>query len=163
MKKVRKVGERVLVVQNEACVLVAEMSYKTCTEAMGDSPIMSDTGATFNDVPIMSRRSTCSLSASKHFSKLSVSFSPKNVISGWAAVSERRIGCRKCDHLHYPRREQSIVLFIIITVRLAATLLHAVCHISRSFSGITAAFAQRHLSLHNFSLDEVTRNADVAI
>ena len=67
---------------------------------------MSDTGATFNDVPIMSRRSACSLSASKHFSKLSVSFSPKNVMSGWAAASERRrTGIRKCDNLHYPRWE----------------------------------------------------------
>jgi hypothetical protein len=44
---------------------------------------MSDTGATFNDVPIISKRSACSLSASKHFSKLSVSFSPKKVMSGW--------------------------------------------------------------------------------
>ena len=101
---------------------------------------MSDTGATFNDVPIMSRRSACSLSASKHFSKLSVSFSPKNVMSGWAAVSERRTRVGKRDNLHYPRREQRIVL-LVIAVRLAATLWYAVGRISRYFSGITAAFA----------------------
>jgi hypothetical protein len=101
---------------------------------------MSDTGATFNDVPIMSRRSACSLSASKHFSKLSVSFSPKNVMSGWAAVSERRrTRIRKRDNLHYPRWEQRIVL--VIAVHLAATLWSAVGRTSRYFSGITAAFA----------------------
>jgi hypothetical protein len=83
--------------------------------------MMSDTGATFNDVPIMSRRSACSLSPSKHFSKLSVSFSPKNVMSGWAAVSERRTGIRKRDDLHYPRWEQRIIL-LVIAVQLAAAL-----------------------------------------
>jgi hypothetical protein len=102
---------------------------------------MSDTGATFNDVPIMSRRSACSLSASKHFSKLSVSFSPKNVMSGWAAISEQKgTRIRKRDNLHYPRWEQRIVL-LIIAVRLAATLWYAVGRISRYISGITAAFA----------------------
>jgi hypothetical protein len=120
---------------------------------------MSDTGATFNDVPIMSRRSASSLSASKHISKLSVNFSPKNVMSGWAAVSERRRSrIRERDNLHYPRREQRIVL-LLIAVRLAAMLWYAV---GRYFSGITAAFAQRYLSLHNFLLDDVTWDADTA-
>jgi hypothetical protein len=109
----------------------------------------------------MSRRSACSLSASKHFSKLSVSFSPKNVISGWAAVSERRIRIRKGDNLHYPRWEQRIVL-LVIAVRLAAALWYAVGRISRYFSGITADFAYGYLSLHNFLLDDVTWHADAA-
>jgi len=102
---------------------------------------MSDTGATFNDVPIMSRRSACSLSASKHFSKLSVSFSPKNVMSGCAAISERRkTRLGKRDNLHYPRWEQRIVL-LVIAVRFTAALWYAVDRLSRYFSGITAAIA----------------------
>jgi hypothetical protein len=44
--------------------------------------MISDTGATFSEVPIMRTRSTWSLSFTKHSSKLSVSFSPKKVMSG---------------------------------------------------------------------------------
>jgi hypothetical protein len=109
----------------------------------------------------MSKRSAFSLSSSKHFSKLSVSFSPKNVMSGWAAVSERRNLYQERDDLHYPRWEQRIIL-LVITVQLAAALWHAFGRLSRPISGINAAFAQGHLSLHNFLLDDSTRHADAA-
>ncbi len=44
---------------------------------------ISATGATLSEVPMTSSKSTDSRSASREWSKSSVSFSPKNVISGW--------------------------------------------------------------------------------
>ncbi len=49
--------------------------------------MVSDTGATFRDVPIMIRRSTRSLSSRSERSNTSSSFSPKNMISGCRPVS----------------------------------------------------------------------------
>jgi len=48
-----------------------------------DLPGASATGDTFKDVPMIKTRSTRSLSSSNARSKLSVSFSPKKVMSGY--------------------------------------------------------------------------------
>ena len=50
-----------------------------------DLPGASATGDTFRDVPMIKTRSTRSLSSSSARSKLSVSFSPKKVMSGYAS------------------------------------------------------------------------------
>lgn len=49
-----------------------------------DSLRISDTGDTLSDVPMTRIRSTSPLSTCRASSNASVSFSPKNVISGWA-------------------------------------------------------------------------------
>jgi hypothetical protein len=50
---------------------------------------MSDTGDTFSEVPMTNNKSTSSLSAAKQWSKSSVSFSPKNVMSGCCRSNPR--------------------------------------------------------------------------
>lgn len=83
-------------------------------------------------------------------------------MSGWAAVSEQRNRDKEQhDHLHYPRWEQRIVL-LVIAVWLATALWHTSGRLSRNFSGFIADFAQRHLSLHDFFLDNITRHTDAA-
>jgi hypothetical protein len=61
--------------RESACGIVTESS---------DLPGASATGDTFRDVPMIKTRSTRSLSSSNARSKLSVSFSPKKVMSGYA-------------------------------------------------------------------------------
>lgn len=53
-------------------------------------PMMSDTGETFREVPIMMSRSISPRSSSNALSNSSLSFSPKNVMSGCESPSPRQ-------------------------------------------------------------------------
>ena len=137
-----------------------------------DSLRISDTGDTLSDVPMTRIKSTSPLSTCRASSNASVSFSPKNVISGWAfgrllylTSRARKKFCDRDAHLDNPRWKARLLFVgvVLVLVAFATFPFAGPPGLLLCVGQVAALLALRNLAVHDLRLDLAARHADAAV
>ena len=125
------------------------------------------TGATFRLVPMITNRSTLSLSRNKHSSNSESRACPKNVISGCTSALDPK---HLPAHLHYPWQPPTplVHLFafrpvpvfrLFFSLHFPSRFFHLFCYFELMIALLSAGTAPRYFRCHDIWLNILARNS----